>query len=102
MIRKLANYRIEPESLEEVEGAIERFVEAIAKEEPETIYEVYRIGGDMSFIHVMAFPSKETERAHQVAPYTREFVDILYPHCEEPPTFLDVKLVKSSGRCESA
>jgi quinol monooxygenase YgiN len=102
MIRKLASYRIDPESLEKVERAIQRFVEAIAKEEPETTYEVYRIGDDASFIHLMAFPNRETERAHQAAPYTKEFVDMLYPHCEEPPTFLDVTLVKSSPSGKSA
>jgi quinol monooxygenase YgiN len=102
MIRKLANYRIDPESLEEVERAIEDFVSAIGKEEPETVYEVYRISDDVSFVHLMAFPNREAERAHQVAPYTKRFVDILYPYCEEQPTFLDVTLVESSGSIESA
>jgi quinol monooxygenase YgiN len=102
MIRKLANYRIDPESLEEVERAVESFVSAIGREEPETVYEAYRITNDVSFIHLMAFPNREAERAHQVAPYTKSFVDILYPHCEEQPTFLDVTLVKVSGSDESA
>ena len=101
MIRKLANYRIDPESLEEVESAIEDFVSAIGREEPETIYEAYRIADDVSFIHLMAFPNREAERAHQVAPYTKRFVDILYPHGEEQPTFLDVTLLKSSSSSES-
>lgn len=102
MIRKLANYRIDPESLEEVERAIEDFVSAIGREEPETVYKAYRITGDVSFVHLMAFPNREAERAHQVAPYTKRFVDILYPYCEEQPTFLDVTLVKASGSSESA
>jgi quinol monooxygenase YgiN len=102
MIRKLANYRIDPESLEEVERAIEDFVSAIGREEPETVYEAFRIADDVSFIHLMAFPNREAERAHQAAPYTKRFVDILYPYCEEQPTFLDVTLVKSSGSSESA
>ena len=102
MIRKLANYRIDPESLEEVERAIKDFVSAIGKEEPETVYEAYRITDDVSFVHLMAFPNREAERAHQVAPHTTRFVDILYPYCEEQPTFLDVTLVKASGSSESA
>ena len=97
MIRKLANYRIDPESLKEVERAIEAFVAAIGREEPETIYEAYRIADNVSFIHLMAFPSREAEEAHQMAPHTKKFVDILYPHCEEQPTFLDIALVESSG-----
>jgi quinol monooxygenase YgiN len=102
MIRRLANYRIDPESLEEVERAIEDFVSAIGGEEPETVYEAYRIADDVSFVHLMAFPNRDAERAHQVAPYTKRFVDILYPNCEEQPTFLDVTLVKSSGNSEVA
>jgi quinol monooxygenase YgiN len=102
MIRKLASYRIDPESLEEVERAIEDFVAAVGREEPETIYDAYRVAGDVSFLHLMAFPDAEVERAHQVAPHTKKFVDILYPYCEEQPTFLDVTLVKSSGSRESS
>jgi quinol monooxygenase YgiN len=102
MIRKLANYRIDPESLKEVERAIEDFVSAIGKGEPETVYEAYRISDDVSFVHLMAFPDREAERAHQVAPYTKRFVDLLYPYCEEQPTFLDVTLVESSGGREPA
>jgi quinol monooxygenase YgiN len=102
MIRKLASYRIDPESLEEVKQAIEDFVAAIARKEPETIYEAYRVADGMSFLHLMTFPDQDAEKLHQAAPHTKRFVDILYPLCEEQPTFLDVTLVKSSGRNQSA
>ena len=44
----------------------------------------------------MAFPDHEAERAHQTAEHTTRFVEILYPNCEEAPSFVDLTLSKSA------
>lgn len=55
--------------------------------EPATEYRVFRIDDGVSYVHWMAFPDEAAESAHREAPYTREFVDTLYPLCEREPEF---------------
>ncbi len=96
MIRRIASYRIKKDAQENVLTAIEEFVEAIEENEPGTIYSVYRHEDGRTFTHFMSFPGEQAEESHKSAPYTKKFVDILYPTCEEPPIFEAVELVKSS------
>lgn len=94
MIRKIARYTVRPGKLPEVEDAIKKFVAAVSRAEPETIYTAYRIEDGVTFIHFMAFPDAEAERNHQTAPYTKNFVEALYPNCEEEPSFMALTLVE--------
>lgn len=38
----------------------------------------------------MVFTDKKAESRHRNAEYTKKFVEILYPHCEEKPEFYDL------------
>jgi hypothetical protein len=46
----------------------------------------------------MAFPDEMSEKRHRSATHTREFVDFLYPNCEEEPHFIQLELVRSTKR----
>lgn len=94
MIRRVAEYTIREGELEVVEEAVRRFVAAVRSQEPATTYEAYRLGDGLSFLHFMAFPDEEAERAHQRAQYTTDFVDVLYPHCLEAPRFTELAPVE--------
>jgi quinol monooxygenase YgiN len=94
MIRLIAQYRIKKGTLNEVQDAIRKFVTAVKKEEPDTEYEAYQIAETNEFIHVMAFPGESEQKQHQQAPYTLEFVEILYPNCVEKPKFTPVAIIK--------
>jgi quinol monooxygenase YgiN len=93
VIRIIAQYRIREGTVDEVLPAIRRFVRAVAEAEPETEYRSYRMADSLEFLHVMAFPDETAEERHREATYTLEFVDVLYPHCVEPPRFARVELV---------
>lgn len=98
MIRKLAKYKVRPDKITEVEKSIQEFVDAIARSEPDTNYTAYRTNEERTYIHLMSFVDEGAEKAHQTAPYTMRFVEILYPNCEEQPRFTDLALFASSHR----
>lgn len=87
MTGKLASYTIKADAEEPVLQAVREFVSAVAQNEPQTRYEAYRLDGGASFIHIMEFQDAESEERHRSSDYTRKFVDVLYPNCQEPPTF---------------
>ena len=97
MIRKMATYKIRKENLERVKEAIREFVEAIDKNEPDTIYDAYQADDGLTFIHLALFPDEPTEQVHRKAEYTDRFVEVLYPCCDELPQFTDLRLIKAAG-----
>lgn len=94
MIRLMAEYRINPGTLEVVQTAIKEFVAAIRAAEPETEYVPYQVGDSDRFIHTMAFVDEEARQRHQKADYTTRFVDILYPNCVQLPEFTPLELIE--------
>jgi quinol monooxygenase YgiN len=96
MIRKIARFKVRPDKIDAAQQAITTFVDAIKQHEPHTVYDAYQLEDGVSFLHFMAFPDADSEQAHQRAPYTLAFVDVLYPICEELPLFTDLRLVRSA------
>lgn len=93
MIIKLAMYSVKPGSIEVVKKAVSEFVNSIKQNEPETFYESYNYE-ENSFVHLMKFKTKEAEEYHRNSAHTKNFVEIIYPECIEPPAFKDLEEVK--------
>lgn len=98
MIRKVAEYTVREGELDAVLGAVARFVATVRSAERDTEYSAYRRGDSLSFLHFIAFPDAEAEKAHQEAPYTSEFVAALYPRCVDPPRFTELSTVTGEHR----
>jgi quinol monooxygenase YgiN len=94
MIRQMAEYRIKEGTLDTVQTAVKKFVAAVHHAEPETEYTPYRVGDSNQFIHVMAFVDEAAQKRHQKAEYTLQFVKVLYPNCEEMPTFTPLTVIR--------
>lgn len=94
MIRLIAQYRIKPGTEAQVLTAVKTFVAAVHREEPQTEYRAYHLTDTNEFLHIMAFPEESAQNAHQQASYTLDFVEVLYPNCEEPPKFTLIKPVE--------
>lgn len=75
-------------------AAIREFVAAVQSEEPETEYRAFQLGDSRDFLHIMAFTDEDAQKRHQTAGYTREFVEVLYPNCDEEPEFTPVTVVE--------
>ena len=67
MIFKIARYTVKAEEADMVVAAINRFMHAVAENEPETRYESYRISGTMTFVHLMHFRDYAAEERHRNA-----------------------------------
>lgn len=93
MISKIAEYKVKAECITEVLHAIRVFVQTVHFQEPNTFYEAYRKGASLEFVHIMKFPNHTDENTHAHAPYTNEFVKVLYPNCEKQPIFTDLTIV---------
>ena len=96
MIRKVARYRIQPAWRSQALEAIEAFVQAIAAHEAHTHYAAFQEPDGVTFLHLMVFPDAAAEQAHANAPYTRAFVEALYPNCQAEPTFTDLRPVAAT------
>lgn len=87
MIHKIARYTVKHDQVDAAEEAVREFVRAVSENEPDTVYRAFRQVGTRAFLHVMAFPDERAEERHRTAPYTRSFVERLYPRCEAEPAF---------------
>ena len=97
MVAKLVRYRVKAEEIDVVEAAVRDFVSAIAEHEPGTSYWSFRTVAGRSYCHLMQFVDEESELRHQEAPYTRAFVNALYPRCDAGPTFTDLSPLAAAG-----
>jgi quinol monooxygenase YgiN len=97
MIHKIARYRVRPEKLAEAHQAITEFVAAVKSLEKDTIlYQAYQQRGSFDFFHIMCFSDNASEEAHRNSEHVRKFIAALYPICEEPPHFGDLRLLASN------
>lgn len=97
MNRKLAEFKVRSDKLEEALGVIREFVAAIQANEPGVErYDSFQLADGTRFVHLMEFVDKAAERSHREAPHTLTFVRELYPLCEVEPTFTDIVWTKGS------
>ena len=94
VVSRTVEYQVRAEEVEVVERAVRKFLDAIAREEPGTVYEAFQRPEQSSFIHFMVFPDGEAEQRHRDAAYTHRFVEVLYPRCESPPRFTEVRSMR--------
>jgi len=85
MIYMMAQYRAKPDQLDHVLEVVKSFLAKVKKNEPYTRYEVFHDG--THFMHLMSFRNRHDEEVHRLSPYTRDFVEHLYPNCEDEPKF---------------
>lgn len=80
-------YKVMPASIGKVKSIVSKFISAIQKNEPKTLfYKSFQQTDDpTTFIHIMAFLDIEAENYHKTSIYCREFTDALYPLCEVMP-----------------
>lgn len=98
MPSKITTYTVRENKIAQVEQAIEKFIRAIAENEPGTFYAAYSTNDENTYFHIMEFPDDQTETRHQKAPYTLEFVEVLYPNCTVKPKFTDRTLIESTQK----
>jgi quinol monooxygenase YgiN len=95
---RIARFHVEPQHLDRAALAIEEFTRSVGEREPGTLrYESFR-DANGGFVHVMEFVDAAAELAHRGTEHVRRFVDVLYPLCDEKPTFTDMTPVAQAHR----
>lgn len=92
-VMRRATFRVKEGEVKRVERAIEAFVRAIGRNEPDTLFYASYRTGERDFFHLMTFRNGEAEKRHAGAPYTKRFVEVLYPRCEGHVVFHDVDVL---------
>jgi quinol monooxygenase YgiN len=87
-IRMTARFTVRGDGVGPALAAIERFV-AHTRTEPGTLrYESWRSAErPREFVHLMEFADEAAQEAHASSDAVGAFTDVLYPLCEEPPSF---------------
>lgn len=93
-ITRIARYTIPEQNREEVDAAIEEFLVAIRRNEPETEYRAFRESNGRGYVHMMSFPDQAGEQRHRSSPWTERFVEKLYPRCDVEPVFTDLEEIE--------
>ena len=93
-------YKVRQDKIEEVKNQIITYIDTVREMEPDIrVYESYQNKKDTSqFIHLVEFKDKKAEQTHKNAAHTKNFVEYLYPLCEQEPKFRYMKLIGSVRR----
>lgn len=85
----MVKFKVIPTELEDAKRMIRDFLEQIKLNEDDTLlYRSLNLTEDPTqFIHFMSFKDEYARDFHQRSAHCREFVDQLYPICEEEPEF---------------
>ncbi|MFH2056017.1 MAG: antibiotic biosynthesis monooxygenase [bacterium] len=101
MIHKFARYKVKPEKLAEAQESVREFVATVNAQEPGTIYYAYQERNSFHFYHIMAFADAEAEKTHRNSTHLKKLMAGLYPICEEPPRFGDLKLLAGGEKSDN-
>lgn len=100
MIHKFVRYKVKPERLAEAHEFVQEFVATVKEQETGTIYFAYQERNSFYFHHIMAFADAKAEESHRNSEHVKKLLAALYPICEEPPRFGDLKLLMGSREVE--
>jgi|SRR5881396_3421929 len=94
----LAKFTVKQERLKEVKRALAELVSEIRRNEPRTLYLVFREERKSSFFTLFSFENEAAWRRHAQSRYVDRFVKKLLPACEGKPLFLDLRLAATSRK----
>jgi len=94
----LSRFTVRQEKIKEVKRALAELASDIRRNEPRTLYLVFREESKCTFLTLVSFESEAAWRRHAQSRYVDRFVKKLLPACEGKPLFLDLKLLASSRK----
>jgi len=94
----LSRFTVRQESIKEVKRALAELVSEVRRNEPRTLYLVFREESKSTFFTLVSFENEAAWRRHAQSRYVDRFVKKLLPACEGKPLFLDLGLFASSKK----
>ena len=94
----MARYTVRPETVKEVKKAIAEFIAEVRKNEPRTLFLVFREEGRHTFVHWMSFENEAAERRHAQSRYNDRFAKRLLEYGVGKPSFNEFRLLAASKK----
>ncbi len=94
----LVKYTVRPEKVGEVKGAMREFIAEVSKNEPKTLFLVFRAADGNTFYHLMRFENESARRKHNQSKYNAHFVKKLYPNCVGRPQVTELRMIESTKK----
>lgn len=100
LIHIRVEYKVKPDAVNDVQKHIGNYIDTVRDTEPDIrVYESYQNKEESSkFIHLAEFKDEGAEQNHKDISHTKQFVEFLYPLCEQEPQFIYMDLVGSARR----
>lgn len=94
----LSSFTVKQENVKPAKRALSELVAEIRKNEPRTLYLVFREDGTPSFFTLMAFEDEAAERRHAQSRYVAHFAKKLLPLCDGKPYFTELSYFAGSKK----
>ena len=94
----LSRFTVKQDAIKKAKRALAELVYEIRRNEPRTLYIVFREESKSTFFTLFSFENEAAWRRHAQSRYVDRFVKKLLPACEGKPLFLDLSLFASSRK----
>lgn len=94
----LSKFTVKQEKIKEVKRALAELVSEVRKNEPRTLYLVFREEGRSTFFSLVSFADEAAWRRHAQSRYVDRFAKKLLPLCDGRPVFVDLAQFAASRK----
>ena len=92
----LARFTVKPEYLKGTRLALAELIVEVRKNQPRTLYTVFRTDTPETFVALMGFENEAAEKRHSQSKYIAEFARKILPWCDGKPLFRELAIFGSS------
>lgn len=92
----LARFTVKPEHLKDTRLALAELIVEVRKNQPRTLYTVFRTDTPETFVALMGFENEAAEKRHSQSKYIAQFARKILPWCDGKPLFRELAIFGSS------
>ncbi len=94
----LARFTVKPEHLKDTRRALAELIVEVRKNQPRTLYTVFRTDTPGTFVALMCFENEAAEKRHSQSKYIAEFARKILPWCDGKPLFRELAIFGSTRK----
>lgn len=97
-MKHMVSYKLKPDRVAENEGLVVAVFDALRQSRPAGLrYATFRLGDDVSFIHIVSHEEEDGSNALTALPAFKAFAAGIKERCEEPPVRVELTEIGSYG-----
>ena len=94
----LARFTVKPEHLKDTRLALAELIVEVRKNQPRTLYTVFRTDTPETFVALMGFENEAAEKRHSQSKYIAEFARKILPCCDGKPLYRELAIFGSTRK----